>query len=114
MLGRGNKAAKMAAKTTLIVRFTMNESAKAEFIKQLQDVFRHIEREETFVKASLQQDLQDPKSILVYEVWLESPESFIKNQMAKDYRRGYEQAIVDLKVERVPSWYSSIIEWKKA
>ncbi len=104
----------MSDKVTLIVRFKLQEAAKPEFISRLKEVFAQIEREETFVEASLQQDLEDPTSILVYEVWRETPESFMKNQMTKEYRKGFEQAILDLKVDRTPSWYTSLAEWKKA
>jgi quinol monooxygenase YgiN len=104
----------MAVKFTLIVRFKVRETAKAELINQLKEVFGHIEREETFIEASLQQDREDPTSLLAYEVWRETPESILKNQLTKDYRKGFEQAIVDLKVERTPSWYVSLVEWKKA
>jgi quinol monooxygenase YgiN len=111
---RRKKGFKMSDKITLIVRFKLQESAKAEFVDRLKEVFAHIEREETFVEASLQQDLENPASILVYEVWREIPESFMKNQMTKEYRKGFEQAIVDLKIERVPFWYTTLTEWKKA
>jgi quinol monooxygenase YgiN len=43
-------------------------------------------KEESFLEASLVQDVRDPESILNYEVWNESPESFMKNQMSKVYR----------------------------
>ncbi|HLJ90834.1 MAG TPA: antibiotic biosynthesis monooxygenase family protein [Candidatus Angelobacter sp.] len=104
----------MSDRITLIVRFKVQEAAKAEFINRLKEVFACIEREETFVEASLQQDREDTTSLLIYEVWRETPESFIKNQMTKDYRKGYEQAIVALKVERFPSWYTPLAEWKKS
>ena len=103
----------MSDKITLIVRFELQEAVKAEFVSRLKEVFAHIDREEMFVEASLQQDLEDPKSLLVYEVWRETPESFMKNQMTKEYRKGFEQAIVDLKVDRTPSWFTSLGEWKK-
>jgi quinol monooxygenase YgiN len=103
----------MSDKITLIVRFELQEADKMEFVSRLKEVFAPIEREETFVEASLQQDLGGPKSLLVYEVWRETPESFMKNQMTKEYRKGFEQAIVDLKVDRTPSWYTTLAEWKK-
>jgi hypothetical protein len=63
----------------------------------------------------LQQDREDPTSLLAYEVWTETPESIVKNQLTREYRKGIEQAIVDPKVERTPSfWYVSLAEWKKA
>ena len=104
----------MSVKFTLIVRFKVQETEKAELINQLKEVFEHIEQEETFIEASLQQDREDPTSLLAYEVWRETPESIIKNQLTKEYRKGFEQAIVDLKVERTPYWYVSLAEWKKA
>ena len=76
----------MSDKITLVVRFRMEESAKKEFTTKLQEVFAHIVKEETFVEASLVQDMRDPQSILNYEVWNESHQSFMKNQMSRAYR----------------------------
>lgn len=104
----------MTDKITLVVRFRMEQSAKQEFIAKLQDVFAHIVNEQTFVEASLVQDMRDPESILNYEVWNESPESFLKNQMSKAYRTEFEKMIVDLKIDRAPAWYSTIAQWKRA
>jgi quinol monooxygenase YgiN len=104
----------MPDKITLVVRFQVSESAKKEFTAKLKDVFTHIVKEETFVEASLVQDMRDPESILNYEVWNESPESFVKNQMSKAYRADFEKMIVDLKIDRTPAWYSTIAGWKKA
>ena len=104
----------MSDKITLVVRFRIEESAKREFTAKLQDIFTHILKEETFVEASLVQDMRDPESILNYEVWNESPESFMKNQMSRAYRAEFEKMIVDLKIDRTPAWYSTIAEWKRA
>jgi quinol monooxygenase YgiN len=103
----------MPDKITLVVHFRMDESAKQEFTAKLQDIFTHIVKEETFVEASLVQDMRDPESIVIYEVWNESPESFMKIQMSKAYRANYEKMIVDLRIERIPAWYSTIADWKK-
>jgi quinol monooxygenase YgiN len=104
----------MSDKITLVVRFRMKESAKKEFTAKMQDIFAHIMKEKTFVQASLVQDMRDPKSILIYEVWNESPESFMKNQMSRAYRAEFEKMIVDLKIDRTPAWYSTIAEWTRA
>jgi quinol monooxygenase YgiN len=101
-------------KITLVVRFGIEESVKQEFTAKLQDVFAHIVKQETFVEASLVQDMRDPRSILNYEVWNESPESFMKNQMSKAYRAEFEKMILDLKIDRTPAWYSAIAQWKRA
>jgi len=51
---------------------------------------------------------------LIYEVWNESPESFMKNQMSRAYRVAFEKMIVDLRIDRTPAWYSTIAEWTRA
>jgi quinol monooxygenase YgiN len=104
----------MSKKFTLVVRFRMEESVKEQFVAKLRDIFTHIVKEETFVEASLIQDARDPEIILNYEVWNESPESFMKDQMSKGYRAEFEKMIVDLKIDRSPAWYSTIADWKKA
>jgi quinol monooxygenase YgiN len=104
----------MSTKITLIVRFRMEASVKEQFVAKLRDIFTHIVKEETFVEASLIQDAQDPEIILNYEVWNESPESFMKDQMSKGYRAEFEKTIVDLRIDRSPAWYSTIANWKKA
>jgi quinol monooxygenase YgiN len=104
----------MSKKFTLVVRFRMEESVKEQFVAKLRDIFTHIVKEETFVEASLMQDARDPEIILNYEVWNESPESFMKDQMSKGYRAEFEKMIVDLKIDRSPAWYSTIANWKKA
>jgi len=109
-----SKEMAMSDKITLVVRFRMEESAKQEFTAKMQDIFAHIVKEETFVEASLVQDMRDPESILNYEVWNESPESFMKSQMSKAYRAKFEKMIVDLKIDRTAAWYSTIAEWTRA
>jgi quinol monooxygenase YgiN len=101
-------------KITLVVRFHVEESAKPEFTAKMEEIFEHIVKEETFVEASLVQDMRDPESILNYEVWKENPESFMKNQMSKAYRAEFEKMIVDLKIDRTAAWYSTIAQWKSA
>jgi hypothetical protein len=49
----------MSGKITLVVRFRMKESAKKEFAAKMRDIFAHIVKEKTFVKASLVQDMRD-------------------------------------------------------
>jgi quinol monooxygenase YgiN len=104
----------MSEKITLAVRFRMDEKVTPEFTTKLKEVFAHIVKEDTFVEASLVQDMQYPQSILNYEVWLESPESFMKNQIPKVYRAEFEKMIVDRQIERTPAWYATIGEWIKS
>ncbi len=103
----------MADKLTLVVRFRIAEPVKKEFLARLREVFTYIVKEETFVEASLVQDMRDSEILLNYEVWNESPESFMKNQMSKPYRAEFEKMIADVNIERTPAWYSTIDEWQK-
>ena len=104
----------MRDQITLVVRFRVLESAREEFLAKLNHVFTHIVREESFVEASLVQDMRDPENILNYEVWNESPESFMSEQMSKPYRADFERMITDMKIERTPAWYATIADWTKA
>ncbi len=97
---------------TLIVQFRVKQESKQEFIAGLKHIFESIQKEKTFIKASLHQDLTDPEKLLVYEVWNETPESFMANQMPKEYRSGYEKKLTALNVERSAAFYDTAAEWK--
>jgi quinol monooxygenase YgiN len=53
----------MADRITLVVQFRLAERVKQEFLEKLQDVFKHIVKEESFVWASLVHDMREPKSV---------------------------------------------------
>ena len=103
----------MSDKVTLIVSFQVGESIRSEFLASLQELFTHIQKEPTFIEASLVQDARNPEVIVNYEVWAETPESFMRDQMTRAYRTPFEKLIADLKIERTPAWFSSIAEWKR-
>ncbi len=95
------------------MNFRVGEPIRSKFLSSLQELFTHIVKEPTFVEASLIQDARDPDNIVNYEVWDETPDSFMQNQMTRDYRAAFEKLVVDLKIERTPAWFSSIAEWKR-
>ena len=103
----------MADKTTLIVSFRVRDSIRSDFLASLQELFTHIVKEPTFIEASLIQNARDPDIIVNYEVWDETPESFMQNQMTRGYRAAFEKLIVELRTERTPAWFSSIADWKR-
>ena len=103
----------MAANLTLIVTFRVAESARPQFLASLHELFAHIVNEPTFVEASLIQDARDPDILVNYELWNETPESFMQQQITRHYRAALEKLIVDLDIERRPAWYSSLAEWKR-
>ena len=102
----------MTSQITLIVRFRVNASSRMLLVEKLKEVFEMMRHEDTFLNATLHEDIEDPEQLLVYEVWEETRESFLANQMTKSYRSTFEQAIVDLKVERTGQWLRPIATWK--
>ena len=98
---------------TLIVRFRVKGSARLKFIESLGKVFEYIRKEETFIAAWLHEDIKDPESLLVYETWYETPESFMREQFSKPYRSGYEQEVQALNVDRSGAFYRTLSKWKR-
>ena len=96
----------------LVVRFRVKAASRALLEEKLKEVFEVIRNEDTFLNATLHEDLEDPEQLLVYEVWRETRESFLANQMSNSYRSSFEQAIVDLKVERMGQWLKPVAMWK--
>ncbi len=103
----------MADRITVIVNFRVGEPIRPVFLASLQELFTHIVKEPTFVEATLMQDSRDPEIIVNYEVWDETPQSFMQEQMTRSYRAAFEKLIVDLKIERTAAWFSSIAAWKR-
>ena len=101
----------MPNQIVLIVRFRVNASSKLPLEEKLKEVFAVMQHEETFVNATVHEDMEDPAQLLVYEVWQETRESFMTKQMSKPYRSTFEQAIIDLKVERTAQWLKPIAMW---
>jgi quinol monooxygenase YgiN len=102
----------MTDQVALIVRLRVKPSSKVLLEERLKEVFEVMQYEDTFLIATLHEDIEDPEQLLVYEVWQETRESFLTNQMSKSYRSTFEQAIVDLKVERTAQWLKPIAVWK--
>lgn len=96
----------------LIVRFRVNTSSRTLLEEKLKELFEVMRDENTFLNATLHEDIEDPEQLLVYEVWKETRESFLTNQMSKSYRNSFEQIIVDLNVERTAQWLKPIAVWK--
>jgi PAS domain S-box-containing protein len=69
-------------------------------IRELQNV---VERTVVLSDGDTFSDMQDAENNLIYEVWSESPESVMRNQMSKACRAEFEKMIVDLEIDRTPS-----------
>ncbi len=104
----------MTNQVVLIVRFRVKATSRTLLVEKLVEVFETIRHEDTFVNATLHEDIEDPEKLLVYEVWQESRESFMLNQFPKPYRAAFERAILDLKVERTGQWLKPIFAFLPA
>jgi hypothetical protein len=67
----------------LIVRFRVGTDSRTLLEEKLKDLFEVIQHEDTFLNATLHRDIEDPEQLLVYELWDESRESFLANQMPR-------------------------------
>jgi quinol monooxygenase YgiN len=96
----------------LVIKFTTNAENKEEFKRILIELFNQICKERTFIDAVLQEGIQKPEEILVYETWDETVEDFLKVHMVKDYRLPFEQALSDLEITREPTVYIPFAQWE--
>lgn len=97
----------MPEEIVLVVRFRVSAESRPLLEERLKEIFGKIKAEETFVSASILRDIEDPERLMVYEVWRETRDSFLQNQLPKAYRGSFEQALVDLNVEREPQWLTA-------
>ncbi len=95
----------------LIVRLRVEENARNLLRENLVELFALIKDENTFLSASLYDDLEDVQQLVVYEVWQETRESFLANQLSKPYRAKYEKLISELRVERTAQWLKPAGSW---
>jgi quinol monooxygenase YgiN len=101
----------VADQIVLIVRFYVNAASKPVFLEKLKEVFEHIRREQTFVNASLQEDIEHPEQLLVYELWQETRESFLKNQVVSQRlrtRHSQSESCKDATVAKAPGRVEAI------
>ena len=103
----------MSSQLALIVKLRVPENGKNLLRASLIQLFGIMKGEPTFVTATLHDDLDDPALLVVYEVWQETRESFLANQMSKPYRADYEKVIVALHVERTGNWLAPIGSWNR-
>lgn len=89
----------------------MEENARNLLRENLVELFALIKDENTFLSASLYDDLEDVQQLVVYEVWQETRESFLANQLSKPYRAKYEKLISELRVERTAQWLKPAGSW---
>ncbi len=96
----------------LVIRFTTNAENKEAFKQILIELFNQICKEPTFINAVLQEGIQKPEEIIVYETWDETVEDFLRVHMSKTYRVPFEQALVDMNINREPDVYLPFAQWE--
>ena len=80
-------------RVALIVRFFPKAQRKEEFKEALHELFEHLSQQPEFISATIHEDVDQPNSVVVYEVWRESKESFFNNQLSKPYFDHYEEKL---------------------
>jgi len=97
----------------LIVRLRVEKSMRNVVRDSLLELFAWSKDERTFVSATVLEDIEDSEQLLVCEVWRETRESFLANQMSKPYRSNYEKMLVELRVERTPQLLKPVGSWNR-
>lgn len=95
--------------TTIIVRFPVKPENREDFQVELHKLLERLRQETTFVEARIHHDLDNPNTIVLYETYNESRESFL-NRVPK---QGWFQSFLDqlpnlLQQERDVFWNERI------
>ena len=86
--------------TEFLVFLPVKPEARDEFRNKLSEIGEHIAKEPEFVSASIHEDMDDPDTLILREVWLGSRDDLME-QLNKPYRTEYEASLSDsLKAER--------------
>ena len=103
----------MAEQTILAVQFRLQPGSghKEVFKQHLLTLFNILATEPAFVSAILHENLDRPEEILIYEIWHEGREEFLRTEMTKPYREPFEQLLAEFGIDRRVDWLTPIAEW---
>ena len=99
--------------------FYVSLHVKSQYVEEwkrlVTEVIDNMSQEGTFVTCSLHQSLENESLFTLYERWSEpSLDAFVSNQMAKEYRKVYEQRLPALlEAPRVTSIVHCLQTWDK-
>ena len=78
----------------IYVQFHVKPEYVQAWKEAVMEVIDHMSKESTFVTCYMHQDAQDANIFTLYERWSElSVDDFVMNQLAKSYRKAYEEKL---------------------
>ena len=92
-------------------RFKPGSAHQDTFKQHLLALFNTLAQEPAFVSAILHENLDHPDEFLIYEIWHESREQFLREEMTKSYRQSFEQLLIEYDIDRSIDWLTPIAAW---
>ncbi len=86
----------MSDKISFIVRLPTRPEKRDEMRARLFQVVEAMAAEPDYINTWVHEDANAPDTLVLYETWACSRETFIATHLAKPYRQAYEAALPDL------------------
>ncbi len=99
------------SRVVLIVRFTPKPDKKDAFLLSLSELVDRMRGEDSFIDAVISQDIDHPDELVMYETWLGSRESWLRDEYPRSYRAEYERVISDTVERRSVEWLMPLASW---
>ncbi len=94
----------MVSKIVLVVRLQVKSGKKAAFLEHLNRVVDTMSAEVNFVNSIVHDNLENPNEVVVYETWLGTRETWLKEEYSRPYRKPYEEIVSELLDSRSVDW----------
>jgi quinol monooxygenase YgiN len=98
----------MQDRIVLVVRFRTKPGKQDLLLGHLDKLVQTMSAERHFVNAVVHRNVDRPDEIVVYETWLGTRETFLKDEFPRPYRKPYEQILPELVEDRSVDWLTPI------
>ena len=88
----------------LLVRFQTKPGKTEFFLQQLRALVKTMSAESNFVDFVIHHNIDKPEEIIVYETWLGTRETFLKEELPRAYRKPYEETLSEFVENRSVEW----------
>jgi Antibiotic biosynthesis monooxygenase len=94
----------MLDKIVLVVRLQIKAGKKAQFLTHLKGVLQTMSAEPNFINSIVHHNLDRPDEVIVYETWLGTRETWLRDEYPRPYRQPYEAILNELVDDRSVDW----------
>ncbi|HEX9461212.1 MAG TPA: antibiotic biosynthesis monooxygenase [Alphaproteobacteria bacterium] len=99
----------MPDKIVLVVRFQTKPGKKEQFLKHhLSKLLDTMSAEANFVNVIVHNNLEKPNELVVYETWIGTRETWLRDEFPRPYRKPFEQVLSELVDERSVDWLTPV------